>query len=142
MSDVQVILPFAGEDRPFALLLKQLRAVQTRCDAGPAELLRRYYTQTWRIDDVREVLFQGLVGGGMADGEASRLLTANFDDRPLRPFVMLAEAIVSAAIAGPPDDQTGEFEGEADQSPTSPAENSGSAPSTEPPPSSDSPPAT
>lgn len=130
MSEIYVTLPFGGEDRRFGLPLGQIRAVQTKCDAGPSELLRRYWNQTYRVDDVREVIFQGLVGGGMDQAAATRLVIDTFDGQPLGGFVLIAEAIMSACIAGVKDDDLGEPEGEAGTSDHSPGASSSSVSST------------
>lgn len=124
-------LAFAGEDRIFRLSLGRLRALQEKVDCGPMELLSRYATGAWRVDDLREVIYQGLVGGGLDAAAASRLMKTDFDDLPLAPFVVLARGIVLAAVVGAGDEVLGEAEGEVVKTPPSPEESSGSAPSTE-----------
>lgn len=99
----EVLLPFGGEDRLFRLSIGRLRALQEKCDAGPPELLTRYVTKTWRVDDVREPLLQGLVGAGMAQHEAQRLVELHVDEEPLMQFVPLAQAVVMACLVGAPD---------------------------------------
>lgn len=138
----EISLAFGGEDRLFRLPLGRLRALQEKTDCGPMELLRRFLAGEWRVDDLRETIFQGLVGGGMGQGEATTLLKASFDDLPLQPFVTVAQAIVMAAVVGAEDEDLGEPEGEGHPTPPSPEESSGSPPSTEAAPSSDIPPAT
>lgn len=106
-----VSLPFGGEERRFKLGIGQWRAVQEKCDAGPPELLRRYVEGTWRIDDLREVLFQGLVGGGLDQASATALIVGTFDPNPKLQFVPLAQAVVMASLIGDPEgeDLPGEF---------------------------------
>lgn len=133
----EITLPFAGEDRTFRLPIGRLRALQEKCDAGPMELLSRFASGTWRVDDLRETLLQGLQGGGMASADASRLLKSDFDDLPLQQFVSLCQGIVMACVIGAPDEDLGEPKGEAEVTSPSPAPSSGSEPSTEPEPSSD-----
>lgn len=108
MSDVTVRLDFAGEERPFALLIRELRALQSVCDAGPGELLQRFDAQRYRVDDVRETIRQGLIGGGLTDAVATKLMRDHFDNRPLAQFVVLAQIIVAAALVGVEDDPVGE----------------------------------
>lgn len=131
----EVTLDFAGEERVFRLPLGRLRALQEKTDCGPMELLQRFQLGTWRVDDIRETILQGLKGGGMADAEAAKLLKTDFDDLPLLPFVTLAQGIVMAAVIGPADevDDAGEDQGEGTTN-LSPDQNSGSPVSTEPPP--------
>lgn len=126
---------FAGEERTFRLSIGPLRALQEKTDCGPMELLQRFAAGTWRVDDLRETILQGLVGGGMPSPEASRLIRFNFDDLPLQPFVILAQGIVMAALVGAEDEDLGEPEGEELKSP-SPEAKSGSARSTASPPPS------
>jgi hypothetical protein len=137
MASSAVTLDFGGEERPFALPIGRLRAVQEKVDCGPMELLRRYATGEWRVDDVREVLLQGLVGGGMDGPAATSLMRRHFDDLPLKPFVLLAQAVVMAVVVGVEDEPLGELEGEAAALSPSPGESSASPSSTEAAPSAD-----
>lgn len=127
---------FGGEDRLFRLPLGRLRAVQEKCDAGPMELLQRFLNGTYRIDDVRETLLQGLIGGGLDTAMAARLVKSNFDDLPLTPFVLLAQGVMMAVLVGAEDEALGELPGEAERTTLSPEGNSVSQASTAPPPPS------
>jgi len=131
MSDISVRLDFAGEERTFALRIRELRALQGVCDAGPGELLQRFVAQRYRVDDVRETIRQGLIGGGDTDAIATKLMRDHFDDRPLAQFVILAQAIVAAALLGVEDDPVGEQAAGAGETNPSPAESSGSPSSTD-----------
>ncbi len=121
----EVTVEFGGEERLFALPIGRLRAIQEKCDCGPLELIRRLAAGSWRVDDVREPLLQGLVGGGMDQVSATRLIQTNFDDLPILPNVPLAQAVLMAAIMGAEDEPLGEQEGEAAAS-HSPEESSAS----------------
>lgn len=125
----EIELSFGGEDRLFRLNIGRLRALQEKVDAGPMELLSRLSAGTWRVDDVREVLLQGLIGGGMSSADATRLVKTDFDDLPLQPFVQIAQAVVMTALVGAEDEVAGEQQGEEQTSP-SPAPNSASPAST------------
>lgn len=131
----RIELAFGGEDRQFRLSIGPLRALQDKTDCGPMELLQRFSDGRWRVDDLRETILRGLIGGGMDNSAATRLVQANFDDQPLQQFVSLAQGIVLAAVVGAEDEELGEPEGE-DQTSPSPEANSGSRPSTEPAPPS------
>lgn len=102
----EVEADFADGERLFRLPIGRWRAVQERCDAGPMELLRRYTDGSWRVDDLREVIRQGLIGGGLAVAEADLLLRTNFDDLPLAQFVPLAQAVVMASVIGVADESS------------------------------------
>jgi hypothetical protein len=121
---------WAGGEHPFALDIGALRALQDHCDAGPQQILTRITTGAWRVDDLMQTIRLGLIGGGMAQTEASRIVDTTFKSHPLLVFRPTAQAILVAALVGDPDDRLGETTGE----PT-PPENGGSATSTEPEPS-------
>lgn len=136
----EVTLPFGGEDRVFRLALGRLRALQERCDAGPQTLLQRLMDGSWRVDDVRETILQGLIGGGMAQVEATTLLTRYFDDLPITQFVSTATGVLLAALVGAGDENDlGEHQGEDHHLSPSPEESSASPASMAPAPSSASP---
>lgn len=126
----EITLVFAGEERPFRLPIGRLRALQEKTDAGPMELVQRFAAGTWRVDDLRETIHQGLIGGGMAAADAAKLLKTDFDDLPLGQFVGTAQAIVLAAVVGAGEETLGEDQGEAVTNP-SPGPNSGSPAFTE-----------
>lgn len=132
----EVTLLWGGEERLFRLPIGRVRAIQEKCDAGLPELLRRYITQSWMIDDVREVILQGLIGGGLDNQAATKAVLAYFDDTPIQPHITVAQAVVAAAIVGVDDEDLGEPEGEETESRPSPEESSASPPSTEPEPPS------
>lgn len=143
----EIALEFGGEERTFRLALGQWRKVQEKCDAGPGELLSRLgpayvarqqglnfnqmlangYLGAWRIDDVREPILQGLLGGGMDAKVALDLVKDWIDERPLFEAVGVAYQVVLASVIGAPDEAAaGESDAVAEASQTSPAANSGS----------------
>ena len=129
-----ITLTFGGEDRIFALTIGPLRKLQEKTDCGPMELLSRFAAGTWRVDDLRETLFQGLQGGGMPAADAGKLLKTDFDDLPYQQFVPLCQGIVMACVVGAPDEDLGEPKGEEARTSPSPDPSSASATSTEPAP--------
>jgi len=126
-----LIQPLGGEDRVFRLDIDRLRPLQIKTDAGPVELMRRLETGAWRVDDLRETLLQGLIGGGATQIEATVLIQTHFDRQPrgIAQFAPVAYAILAAAIFGPEDDPLGEAEAGAKTRTRSRARKSGSAPS-------------
>ena len=132
----EVRLDFAGEERLFRLGIGQLRALDEACDCGPMELLTRFSSGAWRIRDLRETILHGLKGGGMADGEATKLIRATIDVGPLQQYVPIAYAVTLAAVVGVEGEDLGEPEGEgAEPRNPSPDQSSASPTSTEPAPS-------
>lgn len=133
----EISLAFGGEDRSFRLSIGPLRALQEKTDCGPMELLQRLAAGTWRVDDLRETILRGLIGGGMDNAKATRLVQQEFDDQPLQQFVTLCQGIVMACVVGSEDEDLGEPEGEGQTRPPSPDQSSASPASTELEPSSD-----
>jgi hypothetical protein len=106
----EVALDFGGEERRFRLALGQLRELQERVDAGPAHLLQRLTDSTWRVDDIRETLRLGLIGGGMAPSEALALVRRYVDERPLLESVPLARAVLLVVLLPIDGDEPGKPE--------------------------------
>ncbi len=105
-----VVRPFAGAERAFRLDIDRVRPLQAVTDCGPLELIRRIEAGVWRVDDLRETLFQGLIGGGATQLEATVLIRDNFDQPKAgyAQFAPLAHEVLSAVVFGPEDDPLGE----------------------------------
>lgn len=89
---------FAGEERNFRIRLGEVRRIEDKCDAGIGEVLRRLARAVVVLsklkglealaagvdihaDDVREPIYQGLIGAGMVSGDAAKLMRIEIDDR-------------------------------------------------------------
>ena len=139
--DASIFLPWGDQDHTFRLGLAEWRKIQERCDAGPGEIYRRLVGVAmaieqgltlkaaaamgmmgdWRIDDVREVILQGLVGGGASPLQAGALVRDRVDDsRDFKAHLALAYAIVAAALGDVEDEPLGEQTGEGADPPRSP----------------------
>lgn len=103
-----VDLVWAGGESRFLLDINHLRALQDKCDAGPAYILQRLSTQRWFVDDVVSTIRLGLEGGGMNKDEARKLVKKFVEDRPLAESVLTAQAVLMAALYGGEDDDSGE----------------------------------
>lgn len=128
--DGSVTIAWADGEHRFRLPIGQLRELQEKCDAGPAFILGRLQSGRWLIDDVRETLRLGLIGGGMSPGEALKLVQRYFDERPKMESIQPAMAVLLSALVGTGDEPLGKAEAAKDQDLS--AENSPSPPSTEP----------
>lgn len=104
-----VTLTWAGGEHEFALNIELMRALQDKCDAGPAWILARLSSKQWHVDDVIETIRLGLEGGGLPKDEARKLVRKHVEDRPLTESVLTATGILMAALYG------GEEDGEADE---------------------------
>lgn len=133
----EITLPFGGEDRIFRLGLGQMRNIQEKCDAGLPEIASRLAPMMqlgaallnaskseraahmlralaggtlgrWKIDDYREPIFQGLIGGGMDATLATILVKGYVDEAPPLESCILAFQIAMAALLGAEDEPVGE----------------------------------
>lgn len=117
MTDTLELTWGDGEHR-FRLPIGQLRELQDKCSAGPQRILMRLSSMDWRIEDVREVIRLGLIGGGKTPSDAHMLVVRYVDERPLMESRLPAQAILMKALIGDPDDQPGELPAEKVETPT------------------------
>lgn len=132
--DASVTFRWADGEHTFRLALGQVRELQEKCDAGPAELFARMFNQAYRVDDLRETIRLGLIGGGMTPAKASTIVERYVDARPLAESVDPAKAILGALIYGVEDEPLGKsvvVKRRGGKKPRSPEEKSGSRPSTD-----------
>ena len=54
--------------------IKSALELEEKCDAGVAEIFQRIRDSHWQINDVRETLRIGLIGGGATPDKALRLI--------------------------------------------------------------------
>lgn len=131
MSLCAIELDWADGAYRFALPLAQLEELQRICDAGPLVILTRLRSGLWQLADVHQTIRLGLIGGGMAPVEAMRLVKTYVHDRPWIENVLPAQAILSAAVAGKPDEPVGKSAADGGESdPPALTESSTSATST------------
>jgi hypothetical protein len=97
-----------GEHR-FRLPIGHLRELQEKTDCGPYRIFDRLRTGDWRVDDVRETIRLGLIGGGMKPFDAHRLVVRYFDEYGLAllDHIPAALQILTAALLGPQDEPLG-----------------------------------
>jgi hypothetical protein len=152
----ELVRQWGSEERTFRLGIGEWRKIQETCDAGPGEVVQRIAAWAavrmampkanfleilaaggagrWRVDDVREVLYRGLTGGGMDPTSAGRLVRELHDERPLLENLPLALEIVLASLSGPEEEPVGERVGEpptTTSATSSPTEDSASPTTTE-----------
>lgn len=86
-------ITWAGGEHDFRLGIGELRAIEQRCDAGCAVVFGRLLGSQWKIDDVLSPIRLGLIGGGMDEAAARRMV-----DRVLETASPWTLAITSASI--------------------------------------------
>ena len=79
----EITQAFAGANYRFAFGIDQLRELQEKTGDGPRPIYRRLCEGEWRVDDIRETLRLGLIGGGMSPSKATALIARHVDRRPL-----------------------------------------------------------
>lgn len=109
-SNASVTIAWADGDYTFRLPIGQLRELQDKCGAGPLAIFERLRNGTWMVDDIRETLRLGLIGGGLKPPEALVLIKRYVDDRPWAENVLAATTVLLAAVMGVPGDQVGKDE--------------------------------
>ncbi|NBJ13339.1 gene transfer agent family protein [Microvirga arsenatis] len=132
-SDASVSFDWADGEYTFRLAIGQLRELQDKTGVGPYALLARLIDGTWRVDDLRETIRLGLIGGKVDPLKALGLVRTYVEGRPLAESVNPAKAILSAAIFGNPEDPVGKQKPEETDRAT---DGSASPSSTDPEPSS------
>lgn len=132
--DASVTLEWADGEYTFRLRQGELIELQEKTDAGPMWVLNRMMQPTpenrgWRVEDIREVIRLGLIGGGMEPVKALKLVRTYVESRPPMENLLFAQSILAAGIMGVPDDQPQKKSGRPRKSTTSPAASGGGAPS-------------
>jgi|SRR5215207_218509 len=118
-EDGSITLTWADGDHVFRTRLGEWREIQNTCGAGLIEIMDRLQFRRWKVDDVREPIRVGLIGGGMIPPKATALVKRYVDDRPLAESVPIAMAILMCAIVGVPGDPPdGDRSKKEDEAPT------------------------
>lgn len=110
MSDATIELVWGDGPQRFRLPIGQLRELQDKCDSGPGRILARLGGIDWKIDDIRETIRLGLIGGGKTPTEAYTLVSRYIDARDggLMESRQHAQIILMKALVGDQSDPVGE----------------------------------
>lgn len=106
-NGLRTIIWAGGEDQFCLAKVGLILDLEAKCEAGIATVMTRLGSGTWRLNDVREPIRLGLIGGGMAPDKAMQAVRNHVDDNPLTSSVLLAYAIIEAVMVGVPDDPVG-----------------------------------
>ncbi len=99
-----------GGEHDFCIAaIGNMLALEEYCKAGFAVIYGRLASGNWYVNDVREPIRLGLIGGGMKPDDAMNIVKASVDGNPrgLAESVITAMAVLEAAIIGVPDDTVG-----------------------------------
>jgi Phage tail tube protein, GTA-gp10 len=120
-GDGSVTFAWGDGEYKFRLGIGELRELQDKCDAGPFQIYQRLADGSWRVDDVREPIRLGLIGGGMDATKALGKIGRYLAPAQFLVNVIAARRIMLAALFGDPEDVLGKVTSE-----MAPAENSDS----------------
>lgn len=121
-NGTRTIIWAGGEDHFCLAKVGLILDLEAKCEAGIATVMTRLGAGSWRLNDVRETIRLGLIGGGMAPDQAMKQVRNHVDEKPLTSSVLLAYAILEAVMVGVPDDPVGKQPGEGDEGKAEPAE--------------------
>lgn len=103
----KVRLAWLGGEHDFNIAqYKTLLQLEAKCDAGVRAIMLRIETDTWKVDDLREVIRLGLIGAGTPPDQAQQLIKTYVDDCPLQHSKQVAYQIIAAAMIGVPGDNS------------------------------------
>jgi hypothetical protein len=130
--DGSIDLDFADGTYHFRLAWGELVKLQEECNAGPYFVLNRLLAGQWRMEDITSVIRLGLIGGGMDDGKAMRMVRTYVESTiPFR-YLAIAQRVLGAAVVGTVEEDVGKkAEAASQESPTSQTGESDLPPSTE-----------
>lgn len=102
----EITLIWADGTYTFRLALGQWRELQEKTNCGPLELFERLLTKRWRLDDLREIVRLGLLGGSkdVRPEQALNLVQRYVEERPFTESVSLALKILAASVFSPEED--------------------------------------
>jgi Phage tail tube protein, GTA-gp10 len=97
-------------------------ALEEKCGVPIAHIFDRLLVGKWGVQDVRETIRLGLMGGGMTPNDALTAVKTHVDENPngLAPSVLVAIEILKAVMVGVPRDPVGKKDD--DQGKAPPAE--------------------
>lgn len=126
---------WADGDYVFRLAWGELIKLQEALDCGPLLVLGRLQAGGWKVEDIREVIRLGLIGGGLEPAKALKLVRLYVEQRPPFENIALALRIIATSLNGAPDEEIEQPPGKAEApngSTLFQTESSASGPSTQP----------
>jgi hypothetical protein len=100
-------LVFNGQRTIFKLAWRELMKIQEACDAGPYVVLDRLVSGRWRLQDISEVIKWGLIGGGMDQATALKLVEIEVEGRRPLENLVVAQTVLGAGVVGAPEEHVG-----------------------------------
>lgn len=105
-TDGSIVISWPDDERKFRLGIGELRELQDKCDAGPAEIYKAIAEQKWRFDHIRETIRLGLIGGGTATPQQALAIVGRYVvPGSLVRCAVIAQTILVAALVGDMDEE-------------------------------------
>src|SRR3954451_18121377 len=102
----EIVRDFGDGTYRFRLALGQLRELEEKRNAAASVIFMRISTGSFWVDDLREAMRLGLLGGeDVTPVQANKLVQRYVDERPLFEWMALATEIRHAALIGPPNEE-------------------------------------
>lgn len=108
--DASITFEWGDGETTFRLGWGEIEKLQEVCDCGPYVLLDRLHSGTWRVQDIREVIRWGLIGGGMKPADAARQIRLYVEGFPPADNLEAAQRIMRVGTFGAPEEPVGEPE--------------------------------
>jgi len=105
MSHGLITREWADGSYSFRLAYGQWLDLQEAVGCGPLELYVRLLQRQWKVQQIREIIRIGLLGGGTDPSNALRLVRRYVEEQPILESVPLALEIVSASLTMPQGEQ-------------------------------------
>ncbi len=115
-----VAIVWANGENEFCLAkIGLMTALEEKTGVPIAQVFARLLEGRWGIQDVRETIRLGLMGGGMPPNEALQAVKTHVDENPngLTPSVLVAVEVLKAVMVGVPDDPVGKKDDEEGKAP-------------------------
>lgn len=109
-NGTRTIIWAGGEDQFCLAKVGLMLDLEEKCkNSGIALILARLESGSWGLNDVRETIRLGLIGGGMKPEEAMSRVKNHVDlnENGLAPSVLIALTVLHAVMVGVPDDPVG-----------------------------------
>lgn len=95
-----IVRDYAGAERKFRLRVADILDLEEATKRPISELYGAIIGQKFRIEDIRQTVIRGLVGGGCPVDEAKRLVSERIDALPLIEHVIIAQSLMVTTMTG------------------------------------------
>lgn len=104
--DARITEDFADGTYQFCMNYGAIRMLQEAREMGPLFLYGVLTSNAWKVEDIREIIRCGLIGGGMSPAQALKLVRMYVEERPIMESVGLAKKILGAGLVGAPEEES------------------------------------